>query len=103
MRAARVWFLSPTTCGNSNGCPVCRWKTGRLEIRPTVRGGRVKRQNVCSVAGTSPATESCNYFFFGAAREAVFGFARAVVVLALVVAARFAGAFAVVFAITSPM
>ena len=55
------------------------------------------------MAGTNPTTESCNYFFFGAAREAVFGFARAVVVLALVVAARFAGAFAVVFAITSPM
>jgi hypothetical protein len=56
-----------------------------------------------SVAGTNPATESCNYFFFGAAREAVFGFAADVVLALLVLAARLAGAFAVVFAITSPM
>ena len=54
------------------------------------------------MAGTSPATESRNYFFFGAARAVVFGFARAVV-FAFVVAARLAGAFEVVFAITSPM
>jgi len=54
-----------------------------------------------AVAGTSPATESCNYRFFGAARFAVvFGLARAAV-FALVVAARFAGAL-VVFAITFP-
>jgi len=56
------------------------------------------------VAGTCPATESCSYFFFGAARlELVFGFADAAVFDLLVLAARLAGAFVVVFAITSPM
>ena len=56
------------------------------------------------MAGTNPATESCNYFFFAAARpELVFGFAADVVLALLVLAARLAGAFAVVFAITSPI
>ena len=68
-------------------------------------GSRGNRAGVtCSVAGTCPATESSSYFFFGAARlELVFGFADAAVFDLLVLAARLAGAFAVVFAITSPM
>jgi hypothetical protein len=53
------------------------------------------------VAGTSPATES-NYFFFAVLREAVFDFGDAAVFDLLVLAARFAGAFVVVFAIAFP-